>query len=385
MRSYLLATAFMAIPGIAVAQSQRATVGKAVEPFIQIPSPIEVTGQPLAIAYPRSAAARETAIAAHSDRPPAAVDVSPASAPPKQARLDDVPILQHVTSAGAQLVDLGTSHGLRTVAAQHGGEFMIFQVAPDGQVAVAGLMTDLTVDQLKAISGSALTELNPQHGLRSFFLRSGARFQVFYATPDGERVIPGVMWDATGQDVTRKAIGAIPGAVPTVTVGATAPNARVSPVMVSSFASAPAQLDSATYGTAGNASAPQLWAFIDPQCSFSIRAMQALQPYVDAGRVRLHLIPLSILDSEDNGLSTHHALGLVSTPPDRMLAAWETGRYSDSVSADAAPKLAANMAAAAASQVRGTPTFFWQKPDGSQGRLDGVPADMGALIAALGS
>ena len=42
------------------------------------------------------------------------------------------------------------------------------------------------------------------------------------------------------------------------------------------------------------------------------------------------------------------------------------------------------MAAAPASQISGTPTFFWHKPDGTEGRIDGVPNDMGALVAALG-
>ena len=385
MRRFYLATAMLVCPGVAAAQSQCA-VTKPSEPFIALPAPVDVTGRPVLLTPRSPSQSPPTQEAQHAERTgPTQPQPVPSRVVLDQADPSEVPVLRHIASAGATLTDLGASHGLRTVVARHGGEFMIFQVASDGQAAVAGLMTDLSVDQLKAVSGSALTELDAQHGLRSFFLRNGSRFQVFYATPDDQRVVPGVMWDAAGQDVTRKAIASIPGAIPTVTVGEAAANARVMPAIATSPSASPVSLTDTAYGTSGKPSAPELWVFVDPQCSFSIRAMQALQPYVDAGRVRLHLIPLSILDGEDNGLSTEHALDLVSTPPDQMLAAWEAGQYVAGAASEAAPKLATNMAAAAASQVRGTPTFFWRKPDGGQGRLDGVPNNMGALVAALGS
>ena len=161
---------------------------------------------------------------------------------------------------------------MRSVAARHNGEFTVFQIASDGQVAVAGLMTDLPVDQLRMISGSALTEPGSQHGLRSFFLRSGGRFQVFYATPDGARIIPGVMWDSGGQDVTRKAISSLPGVTPTAAIGREAADVRVTPAIATSATGAPAAgLAKAAYGTSGNPAAPELWVIIDPQCSFGHR------------------------------------------------------------------------------------------------------------------
>lgn len=386
MRTFLLTTAMFLLPGLALAQSQCA-VTKAAEPFIQLPPPVNVTGGAVPLAPHQAQPRQEQDTASQSSATPSGGPQQPppttkVTIPPELAA---IPVLRHIGSAGATLTELSSSHGMRSIAARHQGEFMVFQVAPDGQGAVAGLMTDLSVDQLRAISGNALTELGVQHGLRSFFLRSDGRFQVFYATPDEARVIPGVMWDADGQDLTRKAIASLPGVTPTVTIGRDAADSRVTPALATSPAGAPAAgLTDATYGTSGNVEAPEVWAFIDPQCSFSIRAMQELQPFVDAGKVRLRLVPLSILDSEDNGLSTQHALGLVSSAPDQMLATWETGRYPQVPSDDARAKLAANMAAAAASQIRGTPTFFWHKPDGSEGRMDGVPNDMGALVAALG-
>ncbi|MGH7211195.1 MAG: hypothetical protein ACREF1_06995, partial [Acetobacteraceae bacterium] len=160
-----------------------------------------------------------------------------------------IPFVQHVASAGAVVSDLGLSHGLRAIAARADDQFMIFQITEDGQAAVSGAMTDLTSAQLAAVASGNITELGTQHGLRGLFVRSGAQFQVFYATPDGQRVIPGVMWDAAGKDITRQQVAHVPGAIPTVVVGGAATAA-------STEAAAPAALPlvrKASFGTVGSA------------------------------------------------------------------------------------------------------------------------------------
>jgi thiol:disulfide interchange protein DsbG len=96
------------------------------------------------------------------------------------------------------------------------------------------------------------------------------------------------------------------------------------------------------------------------------------------------VIPLSILDGEDNGLSTRTALSLVSLPSDLLVAAWESGQASGPAASDAGTRLQGNMAAAAAIHLQGTPTFVWRKVGGTEGRLDGVPPDVGSLIASIG-
>ena len=264
---------------------------------------------------------------------------------------------------------------------------MTFEVTPDGQGAISGLMADLTADQLKAMAGSAVRELPRRHGLHALFLHSGQRFQVFYVSPDGERLVSGVMFDALGRDITREQIDSIPGTIPTVTIGEeTRPGAKsAGTIPALSDSSLLAVAEHTTHGVAGAATAPQLWMFIDPQCSYSIKAMQEVAPYVAQGRVRLNVIPLSILDREDDGLSTQRALDLVSTPADEMVSRWEDGQVSGPATPDAPALLRGNMQAAAAAQLRGTPLFLWSKPDGSLGRVDGVPSNVGAMIASLGS
>ena len=123
--------------------------------------------------------------------------------------VEQMPALRHLARSGAQLIDAGSTDGLRAVVARQREEFMILQVTPDGEAIVAGVQTDLSADLLLTIAGRdelRVTELGASHGMRGLFVRNGRQFQVFYATPDGEQVIPGVMWDASGKNITREQV-----------------------------------------------------------------------------------------------------------------------------------------------------------------------------------
>ena len=140
-----------------------------------------------------------------------------------------------------------------------------------------------------------------------------------------------------------------------------------------------------TFGTDGASAAPRLWILIDPKCPFSIRAMQQLQPLVDAGKVQLAVIPLAVIDYEDQGESTRAALVLLSKPADELVGAWRAANYAGDPAPSAKASLERNMAAAQAIGLRGTPTFLWRKHDGTEGRADGLPPDLSTLVASLGS
>ena len=112
--------------------------------------------------------------------------------------------------------------------------------------------------------------------------------------------------------------------------------------------------------------------------------MQQLHPLIEAKRLQVAAIPVSILDHEDNGRSTASALAMLSEATDQMVPAWAGGRLNGPASPDAPKRLAANMAAAEAIGLRGTPTLVWRKADGSEGRSDGMPSDLNAFVASLG-
>lgn len=247
------------------------------------------------------------------------------------------------------------------------------------------------VPALRRISsgGASLYDLGVQHGLPTIFAKSGSTFQVFYLTPDGQAAVGGVMWDFTGHNITRDQVTPIDGAIPTVAIAADAnPPSKAGPSPAAEPTESPgilATVRNTTYGTSGPATAPRLFMFIDPLCSFSVRAMDQLRPYVAAGKLQVAVVPLSVLDYEDQGRSTVAAKSLLSMPAGQMVEAWRNQLAIPLPPAgpDAAVQLAKNMAAAEALQLRGTPTFIWKKADGTAGRADGIPNDMDALIASI--
>ena len=294
------------------------------------------------------------------------------------ANLADIAFAQHIASAGAQVSDLGTIHGLRAISARSGSQFMIFELSKDGQAGVSGVPIDLTVAQLQTVASGNVTDVGEAHGFQGYFVRSGQQFQVFYATPDKRGLVPGVMWDAAGHDLTRQQVAQIPGAVPTVEIGGVGPG-QAKPGQELSV------LAKATYGTEGSASAPLVYMLMDPQCMYSIRAFQALQPYVQAGQIQLAIIPLSVLDYEDNGQSTRSALALLSDAPDQIVGAWQSGSENNTPDPSAQARLANNMAVAQAVGLKGTPMFWWQGANGTTSHFDGVPPDVSSFIAGLRS
>ena len=293
--------------------------------------------------------------------------------------IDAVPVLKHIAATGAQLLDLGQAHGLRSVSARSGEQFMILQIAPDGQAVVGGPQLDLPVDRLMTLAAGQVKELGETHGLRGLYLRNGQEFQVLYATPDGRATIAGVMWDATGKNLTREQVSKIDGAIPTVVVD------KDGAKSVEAVARADALLgvERAAFGLIGDPAAPRLWMIVDPFCSYSVRAFDALKPYVTAGRIQVAVVPISILDYEDNGQSTRSAESLLSQPPSKMAEAWDHQNFRLAASPEAPARLENNNRIADAIGLRGTPTLIWRKADGSAGEIDGIPKNWDALIAEV--
>ncbi|SIR30103.1 MULTISPECIES: hypothetical protein [Acidiphilium] len=276
-----------------------------------------------------------------------------------------------------------------------------------------------------ASHGAALYDIGTIDGMRGVFAKNGSLFSVFYITPDGRSEIQGEMWSDHGKNITLRQVAAIPGVLPTVTIGkigkhqpvahafvhttgpspaaAVAPATTVippsnppapSPIAPLPVPVSPAQkarevasvfrmLRSTDHGTVGLAGAPHLWMLIDPMCIHSIHAMQALAPFVNAGKLRLSVIPLSILDYEDKGESTVKAQVMASRAPATMVADWIDKGLPETASAGAAGKLARNMAVARYIGLTGTPTLLWHARDGLIGRSNGNPGDVATIIASI--
>jgi len=349
-----------------------------------------LSATPVFAAGPHCAVPGPVAIAAANSQPaPAAPPAGSAKgAPALPPGLSDLPFLRRVAAAGATLFDLGTSHGLHLVAARHGDEFRVFSVLPSGDAAVEGAPIALSPAQLNLVASTNIIQLGRQDGFAGYFVRSGPSFQVLYETPDEHALVPGVLRDAEGRDITRSQVADIPGAIPTVEVTGNGSGPQLVGAADQASAATAATLaavEKAAYGTIGPASAPQLFMLIDPQCIYSMRSYQELRGFAQAGKIRLSIVPLSVLDYEDHGQSTRSALALLSKPADQIVPAWQAGDVAGPVSEAAVSRLRQNMAIATAIGVRGTPTFVWKRSDGTIARIDGVPPDIGALVASVGN
>ena len=251
---------------------------------------------------PSISTAPSTGVATSSDGQPLAL-----AAP---TDVDAVPVLKHIASTGAQLLDLGAAHGLRSVSARSGQQFMILQISPDGQAVVGGPQLDLPVDKLMTLASGQVKELGETHGLRGLYLRNGPEFQVLYVTPDGRATIAGVMWDATGKNLTRDQVSKIDGAIPTVVVdkdGAKSIEAAVR-------ADALLGVEKATFGLTGDPAAPTV---VDDHRSLlqlfgaGVRRAAALcegRPHPACGRADL--------DPRLRGQRAEHACGAIVVEPD---------------------------------------------------------------------
>lgn len=304
---------------------------------------------------------------------PARIDASPVS----DDLLSKTRVLAHIAASGAKIVDLGEAHGLRMVLAKKGDEFMLFQVAPDGEAVVAGIQADLPATKLAAILGSQVTDIGEAHGLRGLLLRNGSRFQVVYETPDRERVIAGVMWDAGGKNLTKAQIASAEGMNPSVVIGdeqrAGSREGKGGLDLI----------EQVSFGTLGQSGAPRLWVFVDPLCGYSVRALEALRPIVASGKIEVGVVPIAVLD-DGRGKSTEAALAMLSRPTDKMVEAWLKRDLAGEPREEAKVKLQVNMAVGRALGLRGTPLFVWQKPDGSEGRMEGLPSDWRAITETIG-
>ena len=96
------------------------------------------------------------------------------------------------------------------------------------------------------------------------------------------------------------------------------------------------------------------------------------------------MIPLSLLDYEDQGRSTIAAKAMLRLPAGEMVDAWGANKLSGPADDAADGRLAANIASAESIKLRGTPTFIWREADGKEGRSDGMPGNLDALMASLG-
>lgn len=163
--------------------------------------------------------------------------------------------------------------------------------------------------------------------------------------------------------------------------------AEPSPAALQSFAAATREAAQFTEGSHG----PRLYVYFDPNCIYCHLLYQRLQPYVSGGQVRVAWIPVGFLKADSPGKA--EAILAAADPRaamERNERRFDRANEEGGIAPLAHPprpivqKVYNNTRLLAALGNLATPTLVFMDGDGVVHVVPGMPAHVGALIAALG-
>jgi thiol:disulfide interchange protein DsbG len=165
-----------------------------------------------------------------------------------------------------------------------------------------------------AAKGAQIRYLGREKGLDGWIAIHQGQEQYFYATPDREAVLMGLLFDKSGKMLTIRQVQNLQqGNDPTLESLMDAPmEPTVDPLSVlqkqlqaaqKAKPSSPAEelyaaLESSNWIALGsNKDAPVVYAFLDPQCVHCHGLMDDIRKdYLDAGQLQMHMIPVGLRD-----------------------------------------------------------------------------------------
>lgn len=172
--------------------------------------------------------------------------------------------------------------------------------------------------QTMAAEGAQLRYLGREKGLDGWLAVQGGQEQFFYVTPDREAILLGLLFDKSGKMITVRQVQTLQqGKDPTLDnlVGAAAPDGEfrtdqlaelqkeLQAQLAAQTTQTPAQRlyaalsDANTITLGASADAPEIYAFIDPQCPHCHDFIRDIRKdYLEGGQIRLKMIPVGFRD-----------------------------------------------------------------------------------------
>jgi hypothetical protein len=225
-------------------------------------------------------------------------------------------------------------------------------------------------------AGARIFVIGNGAGVPNLLAVNGHAFQVFAPMGDPRFLCRGVIQDDHGNNVTLAAAAKIPGLV--------APPGRPAIEPIATADDAIHALARSAYGTFGPADAPAVWLVVDPLCVHSQQAVKDLMPYAAAGRIRLNIMPVSVISPQ----SAPAARVLLSEAPDQMLQRWfQPGGLKGNYDISSADKLDRNNRVFAGltlgMKVAGVPEIFWMSRGVSQAKTGLGTPEVPSFIESL--
>jgi thiol:disulfide interchange protein DsbG len=211
-------------------------------------------------------------------------------------------------------------------------------------------------------------------GLQGVVLATASGSFIAYATANGKYVLSGNLVGADGTNYSERAAQRY---LPPPPPSAHAAKNYADRTHTTSF----------VWGRAG---APKsMWVVIDPNCIYCNVFFNEIRPYVDTGRLKLHVIMVGVIKPDSLGKS---AAILSASDPAEALAADESKFDKADEEGGIAPVLnnapalemvKANNAWMREHRIAGTPYAMYAYSSGQIASSSGMPANLGAIIKAL--
>lgn len=246
-----------------------------------------------------------------------------------------------------------------------------------------------------AKEGAQVRYMGNEAGLDGWIAIQNGQEQYFYATPDREYVLLGLLFDKTGKMITLQQVSALQkegGAVLDIlqqeasTKGASVTDALPREGDITKSLKSPseqmfADIEGSNWVALGDPKAPVLYMFVDPECPFCHEFMKSLRKDIDGGRIQVRMIPVGL--KEDT--RTQAAL-LLAIP--NAQARWFRHLDGDKEALPVTPGIneqgvERNMSVMQSWKLNVTPLSVYRAKDGKVKVVQGRAKDLKALISDL--
>lgn len=240
--------------------------------------------------------------------------------------------------------------------------------------------------------GAQVRYIGSELGLNGWLAIQKGKEQYFYATPNGEAVVMGLLFETeTGRLVTMDQIRKIQkesGDVLSLFSEAPRPEEKPAEVATADLAlKSPAEkmfedIEATNQITFGEASAPVVYAFMDPQCPHCHAFMQDLRKtYLPNAQVQLRMIPVGF--NKDTLAQAAFLLGAPDAE-NRFLRHLDGDKLALPVSYDINQQgVERNMSVMQGWKLNVTPLIVYRSGKGEVKIIQGRPKDMAAMVRDL--
>ena len=265
-------------------------------------------------------------------------------------------------------------------------------LAAQAQDAGANTAVPELPDPLKNLQadGAQMRFLGKDGGLDGWVAIKNGQEQYFYVLPGGKMFLSGVLIGDDGRIVTVDQVKRLrtQGDDTLDQLAGVSADSQSKPKQENIAFKSPSErlyydIENSNWLPFGQAGAPIMYVFVDPQCPHCHDLMKALKDKIDQGKVQVRLIPVGFKDE-----TRAQAAFLLATP--NPYERWYKHLAGDK---DALPARAEinqqgvqrNLAIMQSWKFDATPTTIYRAADGTVKLLRGQPNDMDALIADLGA